>query len=367
MFRKTEQQGSQEEINSLGQLKSRLEQIQKDKIAVLSVQSLDNQKIALRPGDLGDYAQQNPGVFNSGDGHTGFAMAMALNAPFVVMRSEENLHKSSEILKPCIGDNGLIVVTGHSAPGGDMIKGAYNYTGSEENDLYKQQIEREPKEIVNLTMDAGLKRGNHITIMLCICYGALSTNESDSFTHKLAWEFAARGVSSTIIASVKPVHRFGTSAIFNEKIMFNEQRGMAAKDIWIFNTELDGPDSHPQVDIWNLGDAVQLTKNGIEFLKLNQQPVVSVINKPLVEPNGDPLFFIEKQFKEMEKRLHEQHEKKIAQAKQNYQKKTNNVSSPSAAKTTSFFLPQVVFSNRQIDSDQPVKKSVEICNNSKTY
>ena len=67
---------------------------------------------------------------------------------------------------------------------------------------------------------------------------------------------------------------------------------MAAKDIWIFNTEFDGPDLRPQVDIWSLGDAVQLTKNGIEFLTLNQPPEVSVINKPLVEANGEPLFII---------------------------------------------------------------------------
>jgi hypothetical protein len=81
-------------------------------------------------------------------------------------------------------------------------------------------------------MDAGLKSDNHITIVLSICYGALDTSLgiSDSFANKLAREFAALRISSTIIASDKPVIRFGTNAIVDEQITFNDKVGMAAED-----------------------------------------------------------------------------------------------------------------------------------------
>jgi hypothetical protein len=268
------------------QFKLRQQPNQEHKIAVLSIQSLDKKKIALTPEEIHTYSQQNAGLKHAGDGHTGFAMAMALNAPFVVVRSKENREESNGKLQDHVGDNGLIVVTGHGRPGGDGIKGTYINVGEiEEIDLYNKQVERGPGDIVSTVMDAGLKSGNHITIVLSICFGALDTSSGagDSFALKLAREFATQGISSTIIASDKPVLRFGTNAIIDEKITFNNRVGMAAEDVYVFTTEVDGPNSNPKTSIYKPNETVQLTKNGVEFLNPNKPQMSLADNQKILE------------------------------------------------------------------------------------
>lgn len=270
--------------------KGRQQQNQSHKIAVLSIQSLDQKKIALAPEDLHAFAQENSGLQIAGAGHTGFAMAMALNAPFIVVRSNENRDESNGILQQHIGDNGLIVVTGHSSQGLVVIKGDYMDINKEETALYNKQIERGPHDIVSTTMDAGLINGNHITILLSICYGALTTSQGtgDSFAHKLSREFAAKGISSTIIASDEQFLRFGTNAIIDEKITFNNRAGMAAENVHVFTTEVDGPNSNPQTNVYKPNEAVQLAKSGVEFLNPNA-PQISLAQKTLEEHHRQQL------------------------------------------------------------------------------
>lgn len=253
------------------QFKLRLQHNQENKIAVLSTQSLDQQKIVLAPEELQNHAEKYPNLQKSGDGHTGFAMALALNAPFVVVRSDKNRDESNAVLQKHIGDNGVIVITGHGSPGGDEIQGKYDFL-----DLTKKVIERPPEDIVSTTMDAGLKSGNHINVLLCICYGALNTDliTGDTFAHKLAKAFAIKGISSTILASDKPVLRFGTNAIQDNAITFNDKIGMAAKDMCVFDTKVDGPNPGPYINVYRPDEAIQLRKNSVCFLNADELKIL---------------------------------------------------------------------------------------------
>ncbi|WP_298622214.1 hypothetical protein [uncultured Legionella sp.] len=251
------------------QFKLQQQQNQEHKIAVLSIQSLDKKKIALTPEELLKYEHQNSELKLAGDGHTGFAIAKVLNAPFVVVRSKENRDESTDKLIGHVGHAGLIVVTGHGEPGGDGIKGNYINIGDvEEIELFQKQIERGPVDIVSTAMDTGLKSGNHVTILLSICFGAVDSikGAEDSFARKLAREFATHGISSTIIASEKPVLRFGTNAIIDEQIVFNNRLGMAAEHVCVFTTRVEGENANPPISVYKPYESIQLTKNGVVFL-----------------------------------------------------------------------------------------------------
>lgn len=51
--------------------------------AVLSIQSIQGMKAVLQPNEIENFIQHNPTINfdRTGDGHTGLAMARALNAP----------------------------------------------------------------------------------------------------------------------------------------------------------------------------------------------------------------------------------------------------------------------------------------------
>ncbi|MBL7480518.1 hypothetical protein [Legionella bononiensis] len=241
-------------------------------IVVLSTQSLDKKKIALTAKEVQSHAQQNPGLQKSGDGHTGFAMAAVSNAPFAVLRSQENREEANNKLKDHIGDNGLIVVTGHGSQVGNAVSGTYiNIDFQQETRPDDEKIERSPHDIVSSAMESGLKSGNSVTILLCICYGALDSHRNGtSFAHKLVREFAKQGISTTILATDQPFIRFGANVIIDNKITFNERVGMAAKDVHFITAKVHGPDSNPVITVFKPNESIQLSSKGIEFKNPNQ-------------------------------------------------------------------------------------------------
>ena len=132
-------------------------------------------------------------------------------------------------------------------------------------------------------MEGGLKSGNHITILLCICYGAVDTQKTEeSFAHKLAREFATHGISTTIIASENPVHRFGSQVILADKIMFSNRVGMEPGTTFKFSTKVDGPNEAPQIEVSKITGTIQLSKTGLSFLEpqVPQVPQVPQELKP---------------------------------------------------------------------------------------
>ncbi|CEG56989.1 hypothetical protein [Legionella fallonii] len=246
------------------QLKTRLEQHPPQKNAVMSIQSLDQQVIALNATQVDEYARDNPSVKKSGDGHTGLAIAQTLHAPFVVVRTEGNRAEANKVLEGHLVNNGLLVLTGHGNPDGNMIAG--NYLNKDQM-LFVQQRERGSIDIVSSALEAGLKSGDQINILLSICYGAADTQKNgNSFAHKLAKEFAKHGISTTIIASVKPVHRFGTGAIEQGKLTFTNEVGMAPTDIRVFSTQVDTPNANPVIDIYKPNEIIQLSREGFKFI-----------------------------------------------------------------------------------------------------
>ncbi|KTD83036.1 hypothetical protein [Legionella waltersii] len=237
--------------------------------AVLSLQSLDMEKAAFTPDQVESYIETNAeNVTNPGDGHTGLAIASALQtAPFVVVRSQGNRTEASRVLSRHIGNNGLLVITGHSSPDTEEISG--NYV----TDEFSEQISRGPAEIVSFAKEAGLKKGSHITIVLSICYGAKSEGSTDSsFAHKLAKEFAKSGISTTIIASDKAVMRFGTGAIREQQIEFSNKVGMDPDSVNVLFTDVDPTTSKSTTLVYKPNEAIQVTANGLVF----RSPVVQI-------------------------------------------------------------------------------------------
>ncbi|KTD64975.1 hypothetical protein [Legionella shakespearei] len=251
--------------------KEKLDRIPEQNRAVLSIQSLDKKKVAVTAEQLDEFARNNPGLQYRGDGHTGFAMAKALHAPFAVIRSEGKREEINSVLKGRVSDNTMLVITGHGSPHSEGIEGSYvnldDLKGVET--AFNQQIERGPGELVSSILEAGLQKGNHIILLLCICYAAVDAQGTDnSFAHRLAREFAAQGISSTIIASDKPVKRFGYEAIEDEALTFDDAIGMAPADVCVFTTEVDGPDTNPDISIYKPNECIVLSQTGLRFLNL---------------------------------------------------------------------------------------------------
>lgn len=251
--------------------REKLGRLPEQHLAVMSIQSLDKKKIALTAEQLGEFAQNNPGLNYYGDGHTGFAIAKALHAPFVVIRSEGNREEVNSVLKGHVSDNGIMIITGHGSPDSEGIKG--NYINLDDlrrvETEFNHQIERGPDELVSSIMDAGLKKGEHLILLLCICYAAMDVqNLCSSFAHKLAREFAIQGISTTIVASDKPVRRFGCEAIEDNALTFDEVIGIAPADVCVFTTKVQEPDSNPVISIYKPNERIVLSQTGLRFLNL---------------------------------------------------------------------------------------------------
>lgn len=241
--------------------------------AVFSLQTLDDKKVALTAEQVTSYGKLNQNsIKDPGDGHTGLALATALQtAPFVVLRSEGNREQATEVLSKHVGNDGLIVVTGHSSPDSNTISGNY---GPNEEDPYKNQIKRGPAEIVSFAKEAGLKKGSHITIVLTICYGAKSIESpNSSFAHKLAKEFAEAGISTTIIASDKPVHRFGAGVIKDQQIEFSNNVGMEPDSVNVLFTDVDPTTLKRSTVVFKPHEAIKVTSNGLRFSNLLEKSV----------------------------------------------------------------------------------------------
>jgi hypothetical protein len=252
-------------------LKEKLGKIPEQNRAVLSIQSLDKKKVALAAEQLDEFARNNPGLQYNGDGHTGFALAKALHAPFAVIRSEGKRKEINSVLNGHVSDNAILVITGHGSPHSEGING--NYVNLDEQRgierEFNQQIERGPGELVHSIMEAGLKKGDHITLLLCICYAGVDVQgTNNSFAHRLAREFAAQGISSTIIASDKPVKRFGYRAIEDDALTFDDRIGMAPADVCVFTTKVDEPDANPDSSLYKPNERIVLSRTGLRFLNL---------------------------------------------------------------------------------------------------
>jgi len=223
--------------------------------AVLSIQSLDNENPALEPSQIKKLKETRPGLTQIGGGHTGFAMALALNAPFAVLNDKGQREKANMLLKDHI--KGLIVVTGHGLPNGNSISGSYSKDGSTIN------VERTPAELVQALMEAGLKQGDKPTILLSVCFSAVA---EDSLAHKVAKELAKHGISSTIIASEKPVSRFAHNVLEKERVTFGQNVGMKPQEVCVFTTEVQEKENNPQISLYRPNETIQLSAAGLSFL-----------------------------------------------------------------------------------------------------
>lgn len=314
-----------EDILKRHQKKQHLLDRVEQKFAVLSIQSLDGNesdegKVALSPEQVKEYALRKPKLQFRGNGHTGFAMAKALHAPFVVMRSKENREEANRVLKDHIGNNGLIVVTGHGSPAGNNISGHYiSPLEEQETRLFNEQTSRGPFDVVSSLMDAGLKRGDHVTVLLSICFGAKESEPgaADSFAHKLAREMAKNGISSTILASDEPVHRFGFGEMVDDALTFNNNVGMDANNVHVFDTELVAPTENPVITIFKPNQTIKLSDKGMHFVPSTKhqtadspkiaplifQPEISNLPDPMVQPKN---VFQENQVQEEQRRQQEE-------------------------------------------------------------
>lgn len=239
------------------------------KVAVFSTQSIANKNPALTHDQIPEFIDNNPDINfdKTGNGHTGLAIARALHANFAVIRTidknKPDEQKNIDFSKAApLENNSLLVITGHGSPGGDDIQGDYiDQTG------YKSTRYRQPEDIVTSAMSSGLKSGDTVNILLSICFGAAKPSDGSSYAEKLAKAFAEQGISTNIIASDKPVKRFGSNAILeNGTLTFNDSAGIAAKDTHIFTTNVSEPTNNPTTTIIKPNKSVRLSENGLEFV-----------------------------------------------------------------------------------------------------
>ncbi|CZJ19716.1 Uncharacterised protein [Legionella pneumophila] len=229
---------------------------------VISTQSLDQENIALENPNTADLSMNHSNLEKVGNGHSALAIASALNSPLVVLRSEQNQEK---ILKTVgkIGNNSLVFITGHCGKGSNSLGGLY-FSDSKESMI---SVSRTPDEIVHFLAGAGLKRGDNITIVLCVCYGAKEGEylQHHSFASRLAISLAEIGVSSTIYASKGRTTRFGKEAIVNGAITFNSGLGIKPNELVVFETMIRDSLSTVKASQRELKAAISISGEGLQI------------------------------------------------------------------------------------------------------
>ncbi|HAU0671927.1 hypothetical protein SDB20_06710 [Legionella pneumophila serogroup 1] len=229
---------------------------------VISTQSLDQENIALENPNTADLSMNHSNLEKVGNGHTALAIASVLNSPLVVLRSEQNQEK---ILKTVgkIDNNSLVFITGHCSIGSNSLGGLY-FSDSKESMI---NVSRTPDEIVRFLASAGLKRGDSITIVLCVCYGAKEGEylQHQSFASRLAISLAEIGVSSTIYASKGITTRFGKEAIVNGAITFNSGLGIKPNELVVFETMIRDSLSTIKTSQRELKAAISISAEGLQI------------------------------------------------------------------------------------------------------
>ncbi|HBP6851722.1 TPA: hypothetical protein L6E33_002069 [Legionella pneumophila] len=229
---------------------------------VISTQSLDQKNIALENPNTADLSMNHSNLEKVGNGHTALAIASVLNSPLVVLRSEQNQEK---ILKTVgkIDNNSLVFITGHCSIGSNSLGGLY-FSDSKESMI---NVSRTPDEIVHFLASAGLKRGDSITIVLCVCYGAKEGEylQHQSFASRLAISLAEIGVSSTIYASKGITTRFGKEAIVNGAITFNSGLGIKPNELVVFETMIRDSLSTIKTSQRELKAAISISAEGLQI------------------------------------------------------------------------------------------------------
>jgi len=80
-----------------------------------------------------------------------------------------------------------------------------------------------------------LKNGDHLNVLMYVCYAAQGSDQTPSFAKQVADEFAKHGISTSVVASVKPVDRIGNienGDVAGQLLRFRANQG----DIRILNT-----------------------------------------------------------------------------------------------------------------------------------
>lgn len=189
-----------------------------------------------------------------------------------------------------------IIITGHGEKGGEKLGGIY-LPVSLSNAM---DIEFSADDYVRLLMEAGLKKGSHIDVVLNVCYGAEPkwNNElgdfdpGTSFAEQFIASLAKKGISATVTASTTSVTRFNGEYLPGEKageyMKFRAEDGF--QNIRIFQTS--EPDLKkvtcriPDSDIL-IGKPGIILKSELD--KAKSQAVSAAASAPEVAPAVQPV------------------------------------------------------------------------------
>lgn len=231
------------------------------KVVVLSIQTLGKEIVAYTQEQVAQVVKENTSKFEGvKNGNTGITLAAALKSPFVVFCNDNDKENESanSLLKDNIGNNGLIVLTGHGQQKKKFLEGNY----------VDKPVKRDIKEIVKKIVNAGLKPGDHITIMLMACHAAFG--EKESFAQALSKEFADNKISTTIIGSTIGVKRFGMKALQNNCISFDGSVGMEKDYVRVVKTRFQDE----QFNFTTIEEApeqqIKISEKGLHFTNKNK-------------------------------------------------------------------------------------------------
>jgi len=155
-----------------------------------------------------------PEVEGIAPGKSGQVIQALTGGGFVHMHRDKKLRAGDEQeqFNQHLKSGGWLVITGDGSPGTTSVEGEYFVSDADINpqDTVKLDIECTAKDYVDLVMSSNvLKPGDHLNILLYVCYGGKKLGSQASFAEQLAQEFLKYDISSRIIASVERVGRIG--------------------------------------------------------------------------------------------------------------------------------------------------------------
>ncbi len=185
-----------------------------------------------------------------------------------------------EIFKEHLKPNGWLIITGHGGP--DSVRGQYRQQLSfEETSIL--DISCSADDYVNLAMQSDtLKNGDHINIVLYVCFAATRFNDQKCFAEKIAEGFALKGISTTIIASTGIVKRANS---------FKNELGDIRDSLLIFRTHTSSirvlnttPDHSPQqfsMSVFSSGRRFCIMQDQMHFELSSAEIREAIINEDI--------------------------------------------------------------------------------------
>lgn len=222
-------------------------------------------------------------ISNFAPGSTGRAIHENVGGGMMHMHRDKSVSDDDkQNLQKHLRAEGWLIITGHGNVGGNQLSGDYEVAAGANTSLPNVvDVTHSPADFVKTAMQcSNLKKGDHINVLLYVCHAASSSPTSDSFSKKVAKEFAAEGINTTIVASINPVGRISElnkaeGDIENQLIRFRAP----TNDIRILETTADMRGGIKLQREDKRGEDFVLSRHGIGFRSIIDNSFLESLKK----------------------------------------------------------------------------------------